>query len=109
MTMSTLSRRDFLKASGAFVVTFSLAASSSKAATLPTAGKSVAVNEVDGFIALDDTGRVTVYSGKVDLGTGVATALRQIAAEELCVPLDRVDLVEGDTALTPDQGQTWGS
>jgi CO/xanthine dehydrogenase Mo-binding subunit len=51
----------------------------------------------------------TVYSGKVDLGTGVATALRQIAAEELDLAFDRVNLVEGDTALTPDQGTTWGS
>src|SRR5258705_311530 len=54
-------------------------------------------------------GMVTVYSGKVDLGTGVRTALRQIAAEELDLPMARVALVEGDTALTPDQGKTWGS
>jgi CO/xanthine dehydrogenase Mo-binding subunit len=37
------------------------------------------------------------------------TALTQIAAEELDVPLDRVRLIQGDTALTPDQGPTWGS
>jgi CO/xanthine dehydrogenase Mo-binding subunit len=109
MTTSTISRRDFLKASGALIVTFSLSPSSSNGAMLPSAGKTVAANEVDGFVALGENGRVTLYSGKVDLGTGVATALRQIAAEELCVPLERVDLVEGDTALTPDQGQTWGS
>ena len=51
----------------------------------------------------------TVYSGKVDLGTGVATALPQIVAEELDVPLRMIKLVQGDTALTPDQGTTWGS
>jgi CO/xanthine dehydrogenase Mo-binding subunit len=109
MTTSTISRRDFLKASGALVVTFSLSPSTSSAALLPSPGKTVAANEVDGFVALGENGRVTVYSGKVDLGTGVATALRQIAAEELCVPLERIDFIEGDTALTPDQGQTWGS
>ena len=54
-------------------------------------------------------GRVTVYSGKVDLGTGVRTALAQMAAEELDVPFNMVRIVEGDTALTPDQGTTWGS
>jgi CO/xanthine dehydrogenase Mo-binding subunit len=53
-------------------------------------------------------GAVTVYSGKVDLGTGVSTALRQIVAET-DVPFSRIALVEGDTAPTPDQGTTWGS
>src|SRR5205823_11023398 len=54
-------------------------------------------------------GVVTVYSGKVDLGTGTDTALTQIAAEELGVPMQRVKLVTGDTLLTPDQGPTFGS
>jgi CO/xanthine dehydrogenase Mo-binding subunit len=52
---------------------------------------------------------VTVYSGKVDLGTGVQTALGQIVAEELDVPFRNVNVVQGDTALTPDQGPTFGS
>ena len=52
---------------------------------------------------------VTVYSGKVDLGTGVRTAMAQIAAEELSVPLSKVHVVQGDTLLTPDQGVTFGS
>ena len=69
----------------------------------------LALTEVDAFLAIDAQGRVTVYSGKVDLGTGVRTALAQIAADELDVPFGRVRIVEGDTALTPDQGKTWGS
>ena len=60
-------------------------------------------------LRIDADGRVTVYSGKVDLGTGRATAMAQIAAEELDVPLDRVTVIQGDTALTPDQGVTCGS
>ena len=55
------------------------------------------------------SGLVTLYTGKVDVGTGIATALRQIVADELDVPLNRTKLVQGDTALTPDQGKTWGS
>ena len=43
------------------------------------------------------------------MGTGVRTALAQICAEELDVPFRSVTVVEGDTALTPDQGKTWGS
>ena len=71
--------------------------------------KTVAPDEVDGFLAIDAQGAVTVYSGKVDLGTGVRTALTQIAAEELDVPMARVSVIQGDTALTPDQGITYGS
>src|SRR5262249_60156800 len=63
----------------------------------------------DRFPAIDAAGAVTIYSGKVDLGTGVRTALTQIAAEELDVPLSKVTVVQGDTALTPDQGPTFGS
>ena len=50
-----------------------------------------------------------MYSGKVDLGTGIRTAMTQIAAEELSVPLNRVTVIQGDTLLTPDQGITFGS
>jgi CO/xanthine dehydrogenase Mo-binding subunit len=49
---------------------------------------------------------VTVYSGKVELGTGLQTVLTQIVAEELDVPMSRVTVIQGDTALTPDQGPT---
>src|SRR4029453_1642406 len=73
------------------------------------ATKPVALTEVDSFLAIDKAGNVTVYSGKVDLGTGVTTALRQIVSEELDVPIMRIELVQGDTLLTPDQGTTWGS
>ena len=45
----------------------------------------------------------------MDLGTGVRTALAQIAADELDLPMHSVTIVQGDTALTPDQGTTWGS
>ena len=105
------SRRAFLKGSGALVVGFTLGSplSPALAQTAAPAAKPVAADEVDSFLAIGADGRVTVFSGKVDLGTGVRTALTQIAAEELDVPLDRVTVVQGDTALTPDQGPTYGS
>src|SRR5262249_1612461 len=71
--------------------------------------KPVTLDQVESFLAIDAKGRVTLYAGKVDLGTGVRTALSQIVAEELDVPLSSVTVVEGDTALTPDQGATYGS
>jgi len=101
------SRRDVLKGGGALVVSFSLAGALSE--TLAQGAKPFVLTEVDSFLAIDAGGVVTLYSGKVDLGTGVATALPQMVADELDVPFNRVKLVQGDTALTPDQGPTWGS
>ncbi len=110
MLLEKFSRRDFLKTSGALVVTFPLAHPLAQAAEkAKSPAKTVALDQVDGFLAIDSKGMVTVYSGKVDLGTGVRTALTQIAAEELSVPLEKVSIIQGDTALTPDQGITWAS
>ncbi len=103
-----ISRRDVLLGSGALIVSFSPAGPLSEAKAQAGA-KPVALTEVDSFLAIDKAGNVTVYSGKVDLGTGVTTALRQIVAEELDVPIGRIELIQGDTLLTPDQGTTWGS
>ena len=105
-----LSRRKLLKGTGALVVSFSLAGTVSEAmAQGAAAAKPVTLNEVDSFLAIDKTGKVTLFTGKVDLGTGIRTALAQMCAEELDVPFNNVSLVTGDTALTPDQGTTWGS
>jgi nicotinate dehydrogenase subunit B len=101
------SRRDVLKGGGALVVSFSFAGNIGEA--LAQGSKPLTLTEVDSFLAIDASGEVTLYSGKVDLGTGVATALPQIVADELDVPLNRIRLIQGDTALTPDQGTTWGS
>jgi len=110
MLSTNRSRRDFLKGTGILIVCFSLPTLTKTAlAQSGTPAKTVALDDVDAFLAIDPSGGVTLYSGKVDLGTGVGTALTQIVAEELDVPFARVQLVEGDTALTPAQGKTWGS
>ena len=64
---------------------------------------------VDAFLGVNADGSVTLFSGKVDLGQGLRISLRQIVAEELGLPIDRIKMVEGDTALTPNQGRTAGS
>ncbi len=111
MRTHAFSRRDFLKAGGSLVVTFSLGSlvPARAGAAAPAAAKTTALDEVDGFLAVGADGKVTIFSGKVDLGTGVRTALSQIAAEELYVPFESVTVVQGDTQLTPDQGPTFGS
>jgi nicotinate dehydrogenase subunit B len=112
---NTWSRRQFLEGSGSLVITFSLgslatrAGAASAGPTPAASAKTVAPDEVDGFLAVGPDGKVTVYSGKVDLGTGVQTAMAQIVAEELYVPLTKVEVIQGDTLLTPDQGPTYGS
>ena len=65
--------------------------------------------EVDSFLAVNGDGTVTLFCGKVDLGQGLRISIPQIAAEELGVGVDGIEFVEGDTALTPDQGRTSGS
>lgn len=108
---ATLSRRALLKSGGALVVMLGVpgASSAQRIADLGGAGKTVDVDEVDGFLAIHRDGSVTLYSGKVDLGQGLRIAIPQMAAEELGVDVGRITLVEGDTALTPDQGATAGS
>ncbi|HEY1389149.1 MAG TPA: molybdopterin cofactor-binding domain-containing protein, partial [Ktedonobacterales bacterium] len=68
-----------------------------------------ASRQLDDWLAIEPDGTVTVYSGKVELGTGVRTALAQIVAEELDVALERIQMVMGDTARTPNEGYTAGS
>jgi nicotinate dehydrogenase subunit B len=103
-----INRRSLLQATGALIVTFTLMPGPGRAQPAPAA-KTVSPDRVDGFLAIDTDGSVLVYSGKVDLGTGVGTAFTQMVAEELDVPMSSVTVVQGDTALTPDQGPTYGS
>jgi nicotinate dehydrogenase subunit B len=72
-------------------------------------GKPLAPDAVDSFLAVHADGSVTVFTGKVDIGTGGRIAMRQLVGEELDIALDRISMVEGDTALTPNQGPTAGS
>lgn len=63
----------------------------------------------DLFLVIEPDGRITAFSGHVDLGTGIRTALAQIVAEELDVPFEQVRLVLGSTTVAPDQGPTIAS
>jgi nicotinate dehydrogenase subunit B len=108
------SRRAFLKGAGALIVTFS-ATSIVGAAFGQGRGRGPADPSVpdpaqlDSWLAIGADGGVTAYTGKVELGQGISTAQMQLIAEELSVPFERVTLVYGDTAITPDQGVTSGS
>ncbi len=103
-----MQRRQFLATGSGLVVAFSFAPAA-QAALGAAPAKSMRKEALDAWLALGADGRATVYSGKVDLGTGVKTALLQMVADELELPIDRIEMVMGDTASTIDQGQTAGS
>ncbi|MGN6749813.1 MAG: molybdopterin cofactor-binding domain-containing protein [Xanthobacteraceae bacterium] len=103
-------RRTMLKA-GALTVGFALMGLPARAQSAAPAGapRMLDPNELDSFLTVDGDGTVTVFCGKVDLGQGLRIAMRQIVGEELGIGVDKIKYVEGDTALTPDQGRTSGS
>lgn len=105
-----ITRRQFLKTTGGLVVSFKLFPSIS-AFGQATVGPGIDADptQLDSWLALAPDGTVTVFSGKVDLGTGVETALAQIVAEELDVPFSRIHMIGLDTNKAINQGTTAGS
>ncbi|RQG98430.1 xanthine dehydrogenase family protein molybdopterin-binding subunit [Natrarchaeobius oligotrophus] len=105
-----MSRRRFVQSS-ALAVAFSLgtSAKTTVATTQEELPGSLEDNpELDSWIVIRDE-RVTVYTGKVELGQGIKTSLVQISADELDVDVDRIDLITAETERTPDEGYTAGS
>jgi nicotinate dehydrogenase subunit B len=112
------SRRSVLAGTGALVVSFSLsrALAQEGAAPAPAApeppklpGSLDDARFLDAWIRIDADGKITVFTGKAELGQGIRTALIQVAAEELEVAPGDINLVTADTGRTPDEGFTAGS
>jgi nicotinate dehydrogenase subunit B len=108
MNAPVFSRRQFTARLGAIVVAFSLDLKLARGQErLP--GSLQNNRRLDGWIRINADGSATIFTGKVELGQGILTALAQIAAEELDLPLSRVKMISGDTGQTPNEGQTAGS
>jgi CO/xanthine dehydrogenase Mo-binding subunit len=109
----SVSRRDFLKTSGALVVSFSASSLARPLALaqgpFDTHASHIDPKKLDSWIAVSADGAITAYTGKCDFGQGMFTVQTQLVAEELCVPLGRVKLIQCDTSVAPDQGTTSGS
>src|SRR3984957_3762286 len=107
------SRRDFLKTGGALMVSFSTVSLTAPAlmgqGQFDTHPSHIDPDKLDSWLAVGADGTVTAYTGKCDFGQGMFTAQTQLVAEELCVPISRVKLIQCDTAVCPDQGTTSGS
>jgi nicotinate dehydrogenase subunit B len=114
---SPLSRREFLKRigvlGGGIVVYFSYGVPLSVAQPSRGEGYRGAAKEeptdFNAFLRIGADGRISCYTGKIEMGQGVITSLAQMAADELDAPFDAIEMVMGDTEFCPwDQG-TWGS
>ncbi len=108
------SRRRFLKQGAVIVVGFTLVRASDPYAQQPTQvpalpGSLQNNRMLDGWIAINPNASVTVFTGKVELGQGILTALAQIVADELDVDYARIEMISGDTERTPNEGVTSGS
>ena len=101
--MTQITRRSLIHGVAGLIVAFYLPRPAD------ASDRTVAGDSVDAYLAIWPDGGVTVFAGKVDLGTGARDAIRQIVAEEMGVSPECIALIEGDTALTPDQGSTGGS
>ena len=107
-----MNRRDWLKAAGGLVVGFSLGglpAFAQQSAPSAPDGRPLDPKEVDSFLTINPDSSVTVYTSKVDVGTGMRVAIAQMAAEELGVDVGRVSVIDGDTGTCPNTGGTGGS
>jgi nicotinate dehydrogenase subunit B len=109
--MTVVASRRSVMAGGALVVAFAMARASLGQTDAGTklAGDLAKFPWLDSWIAVDGEGRITVFTGKAELGQGIRTAFIQLAADELDVTPERVSLVTADTARTPDEGVTAGS
>lgn len=111
-----LSRRLVLQGAGGLVVGFALAPAgmAQQAAETPQLGGALPGSLedapfLDSWIRVDAKGAVTVFTGKAELGQGIATALQQIAAEELGLSFETPTIVTADTGRTANEGYTAGS
>ena len=105
-----MKRREFMKiAGGGVFVFFTIGEPRDWLEAQQRAGGRDYPTDFNAYLRIAEDGKVTGFAGKAELGQGTQTALAQIAAEELDVPLDRVDVIMGDTALCPWDMGTFGS
>src|SRR5215469_12294648 len=109
MTYLPIDRRNLFKGTGALVVSFAIPGGFAKAEPGGAGKPPLAPDQLDSWLAIKTDGGVVAYFGKMDMGQGVDVAIAQIVADELDVPLARVSVVMGDTALTVNQGGASGS
>ncbi len=105
-----LTRRRFVQSAGAIVALFTFATQPLQAQGSAPLPLSLRTNRrLSGWIRIEPDNTVTVFTGKAELGQGILTALAQVAAEELDMPVSRLHVLSADTTRSPDEGYTYGS
>src|SRR5580698_4018539 len=111
---AAFSRRALLRAGGALVVSlgapvaFDVARAAGDAMSTVTKPP-LTPDQLSSYLTVNSDGSISTYFGKMDMGQGLSVAIKQIVAEELDVPYDRVTISIGDTATSLNQGGASGS
>jgi isoquinoline 1-oxidoreductase len=103
-----LSRREFIKLAGGGIVIVFAAGDPAALEAQRQRGQSLP-DDFNAFLRIGEDGRVSCFTGKIEMGQGVITSLAMMLADELEVRLESVDMVMGDTDLCPWDAGTWGS
>jgi len=104
-----IDRREFVKLlGGGIVVIVNLGPLTVQNSPAPQGRRSYP-EDINAYLHIAEDGRITLYSGKIEMGQGVMTSLTQMAAEDLAVSLDTIHIVMGDTATCPWDMGTFGS
>jgi isoquinoline 1-oxidoreductase len=101
-----VNRRDFMKLMGGGLFVLFNAGKSADAQSQRQLGPT---DDFNAFVRIHENGRVSCFTGKIEMGQGIVTSLAQMCAEELDVQTEMVDMVMGDTDLCPWDMGTWGS
>jgi nicotinate dehydrogenase subunit B len=101
-----IDRREFIKLAGGGVIVL---VSVGPASLLAQDRRRIYPDDLNAYLRIGEDGRVTVFTGKIEMGQGVMTSQAQMVAEELRVALDAVEMVMGDTDRCPWDMGTFGS
>jgi isoquinoline 1-oxidoreductase len=103
-----LSRREFLQSIGGGIIVFFFVGDSRDAEAQRRFGRGMP-EDFNAYLRIGEDGRVTCFTGKIEMGQGIITSLAQMLADELDVGLESVDMVMGDTSVCPWDMGTFGS
>jgi nicotinate dehydrogenase subunit B len=117
---NNVDRRDFMKMVGGGIVVFFAVDSTSSAQQGPPGGRGgrggfpgmggpQGAQDLNAYLKIGEDGKVTVFSGKIEMGQGNTTALAQMAADELGASFESIHMIMGDTDLCPYDMGTFGS
>ena len=111
-TTAPIDRREFFKRLGGGIFIFislDLLLAQEEGGRYARTGRPATTADFNAFLRIGEDGRVTGFTGKIEMGQGPVTSLPQMLAEELEVPVDSVEMVMGDTDLCPWDMGTFGS